>query len=136
MEIPESFALLFAMLQMYELLNNKYLNFRHECQRECGKNVAKHIYIEKFHVKFVGWFSKSILRSYFGQFLKKMDKSQLSPYGLPDLLLNYPFNFQFGTIWGYKSPYKVIKFVLRLKCSAYQFHPPIFGACTALLMKP
>ena len=58
------------------------------------------------------------------------DKSQPSPYVLPDLLLNYPFNFQFGTIWGYKSPYKVIKFVLRLKCSANQFHPPIFGACT------
>lgn len=59
------------------------------------------------------------------------------PYVLPDLLLNYPLNFQFGTIWGYKSRYKVIKFVLRLKCSAYQFHPLIFGACsTALLMKP
>ena len=101
----------------------------------CKTHLYRKISCEVCRVIFKKYF-KRLLRSYFGQFLKKMDKSQLSPYGLPDLLLNYPFNFQFGTIWGYKSPYKVIKFVLRLKCSAYQFHPPIFGACTALLMKP
>ena len=46
------FAKFCGLFRIYEL--NKCLIFRHECQRECGKNVAKHIYIEKFHVKFEG----------------------------------------------------------------------------------
>ena len=90
-------------------------------------------YFKPCHRKCFIWkvfFKKTVIMRWCFSYKVGWDKSQPSPYVLPDLLLNYPFNFQFGTIWGYKSPYKVIKFVLRLKCSANQFHPPIFGACT------
>ena len=123
--------MLFLTCSWRFLISNKL----EQLQFKLEKNIGIEIHAGKVRKNSceVCWviFKKCILRSYFGIFLfQKIDKSQLSPYVLPDLLLNYPFNFQFGTIWGYKSPYKVIKFVLRLKCSAYQFHPPIFGACT------